>query len=263
VPAVPARAPAILALDFDGVLCDGMREYFESAWRACRRLGAGAPAAPPAGLFESFARLRPLVETGWEMTAVVHALHAGASPAALEKDWRPEAWLADLPATRDAAAAALDRVRDEWIAADERGWLESHRFYPGVVARLAGLLAGPVAVHVVTTKEGRFARQLLRRQGVELPAGRVLGKEARRPKRAILRELAAGGDAARVWFVEDRLPTLRDVTAEPALAGASLFLAAWGYNTPEDREAARRDGRIVLLALDRFCGDLARWPAED
>jgi phosphoglycolate phosphatase-like HAD superfamily hydrolase len=263
VPAVPARAPAILALDFDGVLCDGMREYFESAWRACRRLGAGAPAAPPAGLFESFARLRPLVETGWEMTAVVHALHAGASPAALEKDWRPDAWLADLPATRDDAAAALDRVRDEWIAADERGWLESHRFYPGVVARLAGLLAGPVAVHVVTTKEGRFARQLLRRQGVELPAGRVLGKEARRPKRAILRELAAGGDAARVWFVEDRLPTLRDVTAEPALAGASLFLAAWGYNTPEDREAARRDGRIVLLALDRFCGDLARWPAED
>ena len=101
--------------------------------------------------------------------------------------------------------------------------------------------------------------QTIPAQGVELPAGRVLGKEARRPKRATLRELVAGGDAARMWFVEDRLATLRDVTAEPALAGASLFLAAWGYNTPKDREAAGRDGRIVLLALDRFAADFPAW----
>lgn len=255
-------APAVLALDFDGVLCDGMREYFESAWRAWRRLRPGAPPAPPPGLFEGFARLRPLVETGWEMTAVVHALHTGASPAALEKDWRPETWLADLGVAREAATAALDAVRDEWIADDERGWLASHRFYPGVIERLHTLAGGPVAAYVVTTKEGRFARQLLRRQGVELPEGRVYGKEARRPKRAILLTLAAGGDAARVWLVEDRLPTLEGVKREPALAGAGLFLAAWGYNTVDDRQTARRDGRIVLLSLDRFCGDFARWRAE-
>jgi phosphoglycolate phosphatase-like HAD superfamily hydrolase len=259
VPAVPSRAPAILALDFDGVLCDGMREYFESAWRACRRLRPDAPLAPPSGLFEGFARLRPLVETGWEMTAVVHALRAGAAPAALEKDWRPDAWLADLGATREAATAALDRVRDEWIAADEHGWLESHRFYPGVIERLRGLADGSVAVYVVTTKEGRFARQLLRRQGIELPEGHVYGKEARRPKRVILVELAGDCDAGRVWFVEDRLTTLQDAKTEPTLARAGLFLAAWGYNTPEDREAARRDDRIVLLALERFGQDFAAW----
>jgi hypothetical protein len=49
------------------------------------------------------------------------------------------------------------------------------------------------------------------------------------------------------------------VTTEPALVGASLFLAAWGYNTPADREAARRDDRIVLLALERFGQDFAAW----
>jgi 3-deoxy-D-manno-octulosonate 8-phosphate phosphatase KdsC-like HAD superfamily phosphatase len=27
-------APQTLALDFDGVLCDGLLEYFETAWRA-------------------------------------------------------------------------------------------------------------------------------------------------------------------------------------------------------------------------------------
>ena len=49
--------PAILALDFDGVLCDGMREYFEAAWRAYRRLRPAVPPEPPTDLFERFARL--------------------------------------------------------------------------------------------------------------------------------------------------------------------------------------------------------------
>jgi hypothetical protein len=31
-----------------------------------------------------------------------------------------------------------------------------------------------------------------------------------------------------------------------------LFLAAWGYNTPETRAIAGRDARIHVLALDRF-----------
>jgi phosphoglycolate phosphatase-like HAD superfamily hydrolase len=251
--------PAILALDFDGVLCDGMREYFEAAWRAYRRLRPAVPPEPPTDLFERFARLRPLVETGWEMPVLVHALLERASLTALARDWRPEAWLADLGGVPEAVGSELDRVRDEWIARDEAGWLASHRFYPGVIERLRGLADASVRVVVVTTKEGRFARKLLTRQGVELDPAQVYGKEARRPKRTILLELCAGGDAARVWFVEDRIRTLEDVKTEPTLAGAKLFLAAWGYNTEEDREAARRDGRIVLLTLERFARGFEAW----
>jgi phosphoglycolate phosphatase-like HAD superfamily hydrolase len=257
-------SPAVLALDFDGVLCDGMREYFESAWRAWRRLRPGAPEAPPASLFDRFARLRPLVETGWEMVALVHALASGAADEAPARDWRPATWLAELGCTRDAATAALDGVRDAWIARDERGWLDSHRFYEGVIARLQRLAGPRPVVYVVTTKEGRFARQLLLRQGVRLPEAQVLGKEVRWPKRETLRELAArhaGGDARGIWFVEDRLATLQDVETDETLAGARLFLAAWGYNTPAHREAARRDDRIALLALEQFARDFAAWPA--
>ena len=252
-------APAILALDFDGVLCDGMREYFESAWRAYRRLRPSARPAPPLGLFERFRRLRPLVESGWEMPVLIHALLTGASAASLARDWRPDAWLADLGGAREAVGAALDCVRDEWIARDEPGWLASHEFYPGVIERLRGLGGGPVRVVVVTTKEGRFVRTLLARQGLTLGAADVWGKEARRPKRVILLELVGGGDPARVWFVEDRLRTLEDVKREPALAGTRLFLAAWGYNTANDRAAARGDRRIVLLTLARFARALPTW----
>jgi phosphoglycolate phosphatase-like HAD superfamily hydrolase len=252
--------PAILALDFDGVICDGMREYFRSAWHAYRRLRPSASPEPPADLFESFARLRPVVETGWEMPTLLHAVLRGAGEAEILAGWRPERWLTDLGSPREVVAAALDGARDEWIADDETGWLAAHRFYPGVIEQLRGLAGGPVRVFVITTKGGRFARKLLEGQGVTLPPSHVYGKEARRPKRAILRELAAGDEGAGVWFVEDRLQTLQDVKAEPALARARLFLAAWGYNTPDERAAARDDDRIALLELDRFARDLRGWP---
>jgi phosphoglycolate phosphatase-like HAD superfamily hydrolase len=257
-------APAILALDFDGVLCDGMREYFETAWRAYRRLWPSVAPEPPRGLFDSFARLRPLVESGWEMPLVIHAVLAGADESALLSGWRPEAWLGELGLPRDTIAAELDRVRDEWIAADEAGWLDHHRFYPGVIERVRRVAGGPTRVAVVTTKEGRFALKLLRRQGVQLAPEHVVGKEARRPKREILNDLVArdaAGDATALWFVEDRLKTLEDTARDPALDGAGLFLAEWGYNTPADREAARRDARIVSLSLAQFGRDFTAWPA--
>jgi len=256
--------PALLALDFDGVLCDGMREYFETAWRAGRRLWPASPATPPAGLFEAFARLRPLVESGWEMPVLVQALVSGVPERELARDWRPDRRLVRLGLARETVAAELDRVRDAWIAADAAGWLAAHRFYPGVVERLRGLVAGPGRVVVVTTKEGRFARQLFHGHGLSLGEGNVFGKETRRRKPAVLRALLAHErlPAAALWFVEDRLAALREAAEAPGLAGARLFLAAWGYNTPEDREATRRDERITVLPLERFAGPLAGWLAE-
>src|SRR5262249_4464832 len=159
----------ILALDFDGVICDGMREYFESAWRAYRRLRPSAASRPPASLFESFARLRPVVETGWEMPTLLHAVLRGVPDSELLASWRAEKWLTDRGSPREVVAAALDGARDEWIAADEAGWLAAHRFYPGVIEQLRGQAGGPVRVYVITTKGERFARKLLEGQGVALP----------------------------------------------------------------------------------------------
>jgi len=122
---VPVRDPTILALDFDGVLCDGMREYFVSAWRAWRRLQPSVAPHPPRGLFERFARARPVVETGWEMPLVIMALLAGAPEGDILEPWRPEALLAELGQPRDEVAAVLDRVRDEhgssWLCPKRRG----------------------------------------------------------------------------------------------------------------------------------------------
>lgn len=255
---MPERLPAILALDFDGVLCDGIREYFTASWRAWRRLRPSDAADPPPGLFESFARVRPVVESGWEMPLVIMALRSGAAETELLERWRPAPLLAELGLAREEVAAAVDRVRDEWIAHDEADWLDHHRFYPGIVEKIRSLVGGPTRPVVVTTKEGRFARRILARHGLELGEGTVYGKEAGRPKPAILRELAGAAPGA-LWFVEDRLEALAAVKRVPELDGVALFLAGWGYNTASDREAARRDDRIVALSLERFVGDFSGW----
>src|SRR5262245_13629838 len=75
----PTLPPDILALDFDGVLCDGMREYFETSRRAHNRVW---PAGPRVGneVFPAFDRLRPVIMTGWEMPLLLRAIgQAGRS----------------------------------------------------------------------------------------------------------------------------------------------------------------------------------------
>jgi hypothetical protein len=72
--------------------------------------------------------------------------------------------------------------------------------------------------------------------------------------------IAAHGRRPRLAFVEDRLETLEHVTTHPDLEDVSLFLVAWGYNTPETRAASAASERVRLLQLDQFREGLKAWP---
>jgi len=63
-----------------------------------------------------------------------------------------------------------------------------------------------------------------------------------------------------VWFVEDRFETLEHVTTHPDLEDVALYLAAWGYNTPETRARAAASDRVRLLELEQFRQGVAAWP---
>jgi hypothetical protein len=73
--------PNILALDFDGVLCDGMLEYFQASRRSYGRVWPDEP-APGRDLFPAFRALRPVIMTGWEMPLLLCAIAQGPSAAA-------------------------------------------------------------------------------------------------------------------------------------------------------------------------------------
>lgn len=251
--------PTILALDFDGVLCDGLIEYFQTAWRVYVQLWHPADEIPPTGLAEQFYRLRPVVETGWEMPVVIRSLLQGVPESEILTRWS-EIAAAQIAADALSAAelgAAVDRVRDAWIQADLADWLAQHRFYPGVIDRLREICDSPVHPVIITTKEGRFVSQLLQQQGIDLKADRILGKEVKQPKTTSLRQIRQPNDV--VWFIEDRLKTLQSVLTQPDLTDVRLFLADWGYNTTSDRQIATEHDRMNLLSIQQFCQDFSNW----
>ncbi len=208
-----------------------------------------------------------MVESGWEMPIVLRALILGVPEEKIWTNW--QGVTAEILKEDNLQAAAIgaqvDRIRDEWIAADLEDWLGQHRFYPGIVARLQKLVTEPVEIKIVTTKEGRFVRQLLQQQGINLPDEAILGKEVKRPKHQTLRELLGSSveHPPRIWFVEDRLKTLQAVSEYPDLAEVQLYLADWGYNTAEMRESVKGDRRIHLLSLSQFAQDFTLWGKWD
>ena len=299
------HSPTVLALDFDGVVCDGLIEYFQTAWGTyCqiwspdiqlaginsespspptpspikgeganqKREGANKQVwcnwkgyeTPPEDLASTFYRLRPVIETGWEMAVLIRALALGISEERIWADWNAIAQTILTTENLQAAdiGAKLDGLRDEWIATDLDDWLSLHRFYPGVVEKLKSLLSSSIQPYIITTKEGRFVEQLLEQQEIELPSKFIFGKECKRPKHQILRELIAAskGEAIRIWFVEDRLKTLQSVAKQSDLDPVRLYLADWGYNTPVQHESIRDNPRIGLLSLSQFARDFSDWP---
>ena len=248
-----ADISSILALDFDGVVCDGLIEYFETAWRTYCQIWHRDRQTPPEDIAASFYRLRPVIETGWEMPILVKALVEGVSEQEILSKWGEisASFLQKDKLIAADIALKLDQIRDQWISNDLESWLNLHKFYPGVIEKIKSLQGSVMQPMIITTKEGRFVNQLLQKQGVEMPAKSIIGKESKRPKHQVLKELMAEAQV-KLWFVEDRLKTLQLVQQQPHLTAVKLYLADWGYNTASERERAGQTPGIELISLSTF-----------
>jgi len=271
----PQSAPGpLLVFDFDGVLVDGMPEYWWAARSAALRLEPTLEL--PADIPAAFARLRPLIHKGWEMVLVAAELgRAGAEGGA--PDWpsadpRTAEHPGDcLSVARDYAAAlepalrrrgwtaatlqaVLEQVRSEAVAKQRQAWLGRHRFYPGVVERLGRLAAEGADWGVLTTKGGAFAAEILAAAGLH---PRFLHGHEQGSKPEVLLQLSRQGRS--LWFIEDRRPTLEAVLATPGLEAVRCFLAAWGYLAAGDRDALA-GSPIRWLTPGGFAAPLAEWP---
>ena len=255
------NSPELLAFDFDGVICDGLIEYFQTAWKAYCLLFNPSDEMPPEGIAEKFYPLRPVIETGWEMPMLIQALLDGKQAADIVNCWPQMArdYLQAAGLEQVQAAKTLDGVRDQWIQSDLSGWLALHRFYPGMIEKLRSLLTSHLPTYIVSTKEGRFIEALLAQNGVDFPRDRIIGKEVKRPKYETLRLLKVQHGVENIWFIEDRLPALKAVAAQGDLSAVHLFLADWGYNLMPDRATATQDSRIHLLSLEQVVQEFTYW----
>jgi phosphoglycolate phosphatase-like HAD superfamily hydrolase len=254
------QKPEVLTLDFDGVICNGLKEYFQISVLAYRQLWPNLDPQQPLEWELLFGRLRPVVETGWEMPLVLKAIQEGQEEANILLNWpqiRAE-MLARLQITPKQLGAQVDGLRDQWINQDLAGWLGLHEFYAGVPAQLRNWIEKKLQLFIITTKESRFVDALLRQQGITLPGSAIFGKDCRQPKSETLRRLQAQGHT-NIWFVEDRFETLKAMSLQADLQSVALFLGDWGYNTQRERDEANIHPSITLITLKQFAQPFENW----
>jgi phosphoglycolate phosphatase-like HAD superfamily hydrolase len=255
-----ANTPDALALDFDGVLCNGLREYFQISLKAYRQIWPHDTLDYPPTWEGSFGKLRPVIETGWEMPLVLRALERGWTEADILLHWPTiRSQLLDKENLDwRQVGAQVDTLRDRWILEDLDGWLALHSFYPGVANQLQNWLNAELPVFIITTKESRFVRTLLAQVGIALPSGALYGKDCQQPKAVTLRQLKVQG-FKNIWFVEDRFAMLTTIQMQQDLESVGLFLADWGYNTAMEREQATATHGLHLISLSHFELPFERW----
>jgi len=243
---------SVLALDFDGVLCDSVRETGITGWKAATALwGDMTGALPPAPLLEHYDRVRPVIETGYEAILMMRLLWDGEDPEEL---------LGTFPHRRRTAIdrsgmgiSGLKRlygaVRDRWFQEDPQDWLTLSPLYLGTAHSLGRLPPG-TDCYIVTTKQARFVTRLLEHNGVHWNVDRIFGLDQGVTKEAVLHRLMEQHPDSPVHLVEDRLATLKRFLARPDLAAVRLHLACWGYNTEAERRQTMTLKIHLLGALD-------------
>ncbi len=302
-PLVASADGNVVALDFDGVLCDSEPELTRSAWRAACELWpdvmarasemaeepwrAGArkawtggdwepqlgigPDELPNWLAAKMRLLRPQIETGYESLLLMRlcvdeALAARRArggerpltPGEIGANWDQEmrdVLLARYALPQQKAIETLGGARDAWIESDLTGWLGANAFYDGVVEAVQEAVDDGTEVYIVTTKQRRFAQELLRSARLHLDDEHVFGLGSG-PKVRTLRTLQQAHPSSTLTLVEDRVQTLRTVANEPSLFGCRLVFARWGYSDSEQQAAAASMPRVRTMSRSEELGEL-------
>ena len=235
---------ALLALDFDGVICDALEECALVSWLGEHEPPAGLTgpellAAVPAGFVDRFRVVRNYSRL-LEHFVVAHEPGSGDLATQAEFD----AVFAALPEARvrafhAAATAARQRLRE----AEPDFWFGLHTLYPGIPQLLRRFGESTV---VVTAKDAESVRAILAWHGMGSTVAEVFGEIS--AKADVVLEVARrrGIDPGQVLFVDDNLTNALRV----GQVGAAARWAQWGYQTPEHRRAAAQAGVVPLLLDD-------------
>lgn len=242
----------IYALDFDGVICDSAIETAISGWKAAGQLWEDMPATLPQTIIDEFRLIRPIIETGYEAILTMRLLYLGETAEEIYQDYSEKipALLQEAQVSTDDLKKLFGETRDTWIANDLADWIAMNPLFPGVAEKLREL-GQQHTWYVITTKQERFVRKILKANAIELADERIFGLDRNLSKPEVLKGLVKVHPTQRIHFVEDRLPALLNVRKHPELTEINLLFALWGYNTAEDKALAAQQA-FTSQQLDEF-----------
>lgn len=233
----------VIALDFDGVICDSLEECLVTAYNACHRLeGSDRWADSPAGiepeLADCFRRLRHYARNAPELLVVMSwCITEGRALDQAQYDTLTSRYASRMPAFE----ALFFESRHILSSANLDQWLGLHRMYPEFRDGWE-VVKGRFSIHIVTTKDLVSIQYFNRHWELGVPEENLWTKERGLSKGGIVRRIAdeCGRPIQEVLFVDDHPHHVRDV----ATTGASCFWAAWGFLGTQGNDPVEGEGEV-------------------
>lgn len=235
----------VLALDFDGLLIDGLDECVLVSWngfyqKSIDDFGDGGLAAIPKDFIETFKNHRNFTKhLGHFFTPFIRPNTHFDSQERFDQAY------AEIP--NQDVELFIERVSAYRHAVRESKpieWLNCHAFYPGVVDFLHET---EVPIYIVTAKDTGSVQALLHEVGVALPAERIYGEC--RDKVKALADIAESLQLERnaIQFYDDNVLNVLGVQQN----GFKAHWATWGYHTPAHWGVALANS-LPIVDLETF-----------
>ena len=232
----------LILFDFDGVIVNGIEEYWFSSKFACEKyllnnsknLNIDKYIEVP----KIFVEIRPWVKYGWEMVLITHEILKTYSPLndltkhsftknyeencsklLLEYSWKPI-----------ELQKCLDDARVFQIKNDLKKWISLHRPFNEVVNFFKYAKDKGYKIGVISTKGKTFTSEILSNLNIfpELIFGYESGAKV-----DIISNLSLSYDIK--GFVEDRRKTLSNILQNNQTKFINCYLAEWGYLKDTDK----------------------------
>ena len=232
----------LILFDFDGVIVNGIDEYWFSSKLACEKYLLNNSKNLNMNKFievpKIFVEIRPWVKYGWEMVLITHEIlkkhkplnnltknlflknyEENCSKLLLEYSWKS-----------NELQQCLDNAREFQIKNDFKKWISLHRPFSEVIDFIRYAKTKGYKIGVISTKGKSFTSKILNKLDIfpELIFGYESGAKV-----DIISKLSLSYDIQ--GFIEDRRITLTNILQNNQTKFLNCYLAEWGYLKSTDK----------------------------
>ena len=244
----------LILFDFDGVIIDGMDEYWYSSLMVCKKYSNSDSLPKNLNINKKvsniFKEIRPYVNYGWEMVLITHEIIKQNQPL---DDFSKDDFLKNYQQNcrniiknnswdPTFLQSYLDDVRKSQISTDLNKWINLHKPFLPVISFIKKAQAKGFKIAIISTKSNLFTSEILNQFNVipELIFGYQAGKKVN-----IISNLIEKYEI--IGFIEDRKKTLLNIIEHNKTSEIKCFLADWGYLRSSDR--LNLPNKITLIKL--------------
>ena len=247
----------VFLFDFDGVIVDGLNEYWNSSLLACEKYLNSPRITVDQNFYKkvptTFKAIRPWVQYGWEMVLIVHEIikkedslnNSNKDDFIIKYHQNCQRILKDNCWIAEDLQKVLDQSRKDQINNDFETWVNLHNPFFEVINFMEELKKKGIKTGIITTKGKIFAEKILKQLNIfpEFIFGYESGTKIK-----IAEELSQVYEI--LGFIEDRKKTLVEIKQNKKTSHIPCFLADWGYLKDSDRYNFNNE--IKLITLDNL-----------